>query len=59
MNLADLCPDGLDKYADMQHFDSILYSRPLWLSAQRAYAEADQAYREHLEECELCGGQDE
>lgn len=57
MNLADLCPEGVDLWAEMQHFDSILYSRSLLLSEQREYAEADQTYQEHVRDCELYGGE--
>ena len=50
MNLADLCPDGLEKWA--------AYTASVLADDSRARILADQAYQEHLEECELCGGQD-
>ena len=54
MNLADLCPEGREKYAECQHYNSILYSRPLKRSEQREYANAWQAYQEHKRTCEFC-----
>ena len=46
MNLADLCPDGLEKWTE--YISSIL------ADDNRARVLADQAYREHVRDCELC-----
>ena len=51
MNLADLCPEGIEKWAE--YISSILGDD------NRARIEADRAYREHVQDCELCGGQSE
>ena len=58
MNLADLCPDGLDKYA------MFLKQREAYKKFERVHLlllmiHMHQKFREHRQKCELgCGGQD-
>ena len=52
MNIHDLCPEGLELWAE--------YTASVLADDNRARIEADQAYLEHVvRDCELCGGQDE
>ena len=51
MNLPDLCPEGIEKWTE--------YIAAVLEDDNRARIEADQAYKQHIQDCELCGGQDE
>jgi len=46
VNLADLCPDGREWWAE--YISSVL------ADDNRVRILADQAYREHVRDCELC-----
>ena len=62
MNLTDLCPEGIEKWAEYTRFDWVvdyLPVHPLITVAKQLRVKADQAYLEHVRDCELCGGQDE
>ena len=51
MNIHDLCPEGRERWAE--------YIKSVLADDNRARIEADQAYLEHVRDCELCGGQDD
>lgn len=62
MNPYDLCPIGLEKYEAwrvlsnlIEKIESLQVRQIIAIDEQMA----DQAYLEHVRDCELCGGQDE
>ena len=62
MNLTDLCPEGIEKYAEWLALNNMAVKIDSLQVRQiiiRDEQEADRAYKQHIQECELCGGQDE
>ena len=57
MNLPDLCPRGLELYAEWKAWNKRVRDGLSWCKPKKAAAY--QAYRQHVEGCELCGGKDD
>ena len=53
MNLADLCPDGLEKYAEFEKFAEAFRVHGRVQSFAMMHVK-HQKFLEHLEGCELC-----
>lgn len=57
MNLSDLCPEGLELYAEWQVLNNLLQSLDSLQVRQmiaRDEREIWHTYQEHIRDCELC-----
>ena len=53
MNLADLCPEGLEKYAEFEKQNNA-YQRYEKIHMLMFMIRAHQEFLEHIQECEFC-----
>ena len=53
MNLADLCPEGREKYAEWKAWNETMNNAP-YIHVINQTKRAWQAYQEHIRECEFC-----
>ena len=58
MNLADLCPEGREKYAEWKRWERplewVMRASPHWVNIKSSQHRAWQAYLEHKRTCAFC-----